>query len=74
MAATRDIPLGQNLLVVPILIGMLCLVIRDHRTVTGLALARSITGSVHELFAGTERVRLGDFYAQDCHQCQRSTR
>ena len=27
----------------------------------GLALARSITGSVHELFAGTERVRRGDF-------------
>ena len=27
----------------------------------GLALARSITGSVHELFAGTERVRQGDF-------------
>ena len=29
--------------------------------VAGLALARSITGSVHELFAGTERVRQGDF-------------
>jgi sigma-B regulation protein RsbU (phosphoserine phosphatase) len=29
--------------------------------VTGFALARSITGSVHELFAGTERVRQGDF-------------
>ena len=28
---------------------------------TGLALARSITGSVHELFTGTERVRHGDF-------------
>jgi sigma-B regulation protein RsbU (phosphoserine phosphatase) len=27
----------------------------------GLTLARSITGSVHELFAGTERVRHGDF-------------
>ena len=27
----------------------------------GLTLARSITGSVHELFAGTERVRRGDF-------------
>jgi sigma-B regulation protein RsbU (phosphoserine phosphatase) len=27
----------------------------------GLALARSITGSVHALFAGTERVREGDF-------------
>ena len=27
----------------------------------GLTLARSITGSVHELFTGTERVRRGDF-------------
>jgi sigma-B regulation protein RsbU (phosphoserine phosphatase) len=27
----------------------------------GLALARSITGSVHQLFTGTERVRQGDF-------------
>jgi sigma-B regulation protein RsbU (phosphoserine phosphatase) len=27
----------------------------------GLALARSITGSVHDLFTGTERVRQGDF-------------
>ena len=27
----------------------------------GLALAQSITGSVHELFIGTERVRQGDF-------------
>jgi len=27
----------------------------------GLALARSITGAIHELFAGTERVRQGDF-------------
>jgi sigma-B regulation protein RsbU (phosphoserine phosphatase) len=29
--------------------------------VVGSALARSITGSVHELFTGTERVRQGDF-------------
>ena len=27
----------------------------------GLALARSITSSIHELFMGTERVRHGDF-------------
>ena len=27
----------------------------------GLALAKSITGSVHQLFTGTERVRQGDF-------------
>src|SRR5512140_2063937 len=36
----------------------------------GLALARSITGSVHELFAGHERVRNGDF----SHRIQVKTR
>jgi sigma-B regulation protein RsbU (phosphoserine phosphatase) len=29
--------------------------------IAGFALAKSLTGSVHELFAGTERVRQGDF-------------
>src|SRR5438552_7462788 len=29
--------------------------------IAGLALAKSITGSVHALFTGTERVRQGDF-------------
>ena len=33
----------------------------------GLALARSITGSVHELFAGTERSARGKLHAEDCH-------
>ena len=43
------------------LIVMLFLVIESVAFIMGLALARSITGSVHELFTGTERVRLGDF-------------
>ncbi|MEQ1907258.1 MAG: HAMP domain-containing protein, partial [Vicinamibacterales bacterium] len=60
MAAAQG-SIGQNLLVVLILIGVLFLIIEIIALVTGLALARSITGSVHELFAGTERVRLGDF-------------
>jgi phosphoserine phosphatase RsbU/P len=37
------------------------LVIEAVAFIMGLALARSITGSIHELFNGTERVRLGDF-------------
>lgn len=40
---------------------MLFLVIEAVAFIMGLALARSITGSIHELFTGTERVRLGDF-------------
>ncbi|MCX6544686.1 MAG: SpoIIE family protein phosphatase [Acidobacteria bacterium] len=39
----------------------LFLIIEVGAAATGMALARSITGSVHELFAGTERVRQGDF-------------
>ena len=42
-------------------IGGLFLIIEFIALVAGLALAKSITGSVHELFAGTERVRQGDF-------------
>lgn len=52
---------GQGLLLMLVVIGMLFLVIEALALVAGLALARSITGSVHELFAGTERVRQGDF-------------
>ena len=42
-------------------VGGLFLVIQGVAFIMGLTLARSITGSVHELFAGTERVRSGDF-------------
>jgi sigma-B regulation protein RsbU (phosphoserine phosphatase) len=52
---------GQGLLLVLMLIGILFLIIEFLALAAGLALARSITGSVHELFAGTERVRQGDF-------------
>ncbi len=52
---------GQGLLLVLVVIGVLFLIIEALALVVGLALARSITGSVHELFAGTERVRHGDF-------------
>ena len=52
---------GQGLLLLLMVIGILFLIIEFIALVTGLALARSITGSVHELFAGTERVRQGDF-------------
>ena len=39
------------------MLAVLFLLIEAAALVMGLALARSITGSVHELFAGTERVR-----------------
>ena len=42
-------------------VSVLFFVIEVGAAATGLALARSITRSVHELFGGTERVRQGDF-------------
>ena len=51
---------GQILLLLLALVGSLFLVIQSMAFVMGLALARSITGSVHELFQGTERVQQGD--------------
>ncbi len=52
---------GQLVLVTLGGVGGLFLLIEAAALVAGFALARSITGSVHELFAGTERVRRGDF-------------
>jgi len=60
MAAAQG-SIGQALLFVLAAIGVLFLIIEVIALAAGLALARSITGSIHELFAGTERVRLGDF-------------
>src|SRR5207237_4377904 len=52
---------NQGLLAFLVVIGVLFLVIQFIALIAGLALAKSITGSVHELFTGTERVRQGDF-------------
>ena len=43
-----------------VFIALLFLVIEGAALAMGWALARSITGSVHALFQGTERLRLGD--------------
>jgi serine phosphatase RsbU (regulator of sigma subunit) len=55
---------GQNLLLALSIIIGLFLVIESVALVAGLALAKSITGSVHELFRGTERVLRSDFTRQ----------
>ncbi|MEQ1869283.1 MAG: PP2C family protein-serine/threonine phosphatase [Vicinamibacterales bacterium] len=52
---------GHGLLLVLVVIGVLFLIIEALALAAGWALARSITGSVHELFVGTERVRARDF-------------
>ena len=57
----RNSPLGTVLLWTFGLLGVLVLIIQAVALVMGLALARSITSAIHELFTGTERVRHGDF-------------
>jgi sigma-B regulation protein RsbU (phosphoserine phosphatase) len=53
--------LGEWAIVTLLVIAMLFLTIEIVALFMGLALARSITSSIHELFMGTERVRQGDF-------------
>jgi sigma-B regulation protein RsbU (phosphoserine phosphatase) len=60
-AGLGNINSGQIILISLAVVGGLFFVIQAMAMVMGLTLARSITGSVHELFEGTERVRQGDF-------------
>ena len=56
-----DVGLGDAILVALQIVGGLFLIIEITALVMGFALAKSITGSVHELFVGTEHVRRGEF-------------
>lgn len=52
---------GIVILIVLTGLAILFVIIEVVALIMGLTLARSITGSVHQLFTGTERVRQGDF-------------
>jgi phosphoserine phosphatase RsbU/P len=52
---------GQLMLALLVTLAILFFIIELAALIMGLALARSITTAVHELYAGTERVRQGDF-------------
>ena len=54
-------PFREGVVYLVLIVGALFLLIQFVALVVGLALARSITGSVHELFVGTVRVQHGDF-------------
>jgi sigma-B regulation protein RsbU (phosphoserine phosphatase) len=56
-----DFDFGSVLLIGLTIVAGLFLVIQAMALVVGLSLARSITGAVHALFVGTERVSRGDF-------------
>jgi sigma-B regulation protein RsbU (phosphoserine phosphatase) len=65
IAAVQSALLAQELnrgyVTVLVVLAVLFAIIEGSALVMGGALARSITSAVHELFAGTERVRQGDF-------------
>jgi sigma-B regulation protein RsbU (phosphoserine phosphatase) len=54
-------PMGVAFRLIFVVVAVLFIIIELVALVMGLALARSITSSIHELFMGTERVRQGDF-------------
>jgi sigma-B regulation protein RsbU (phosphoserine phosphatase) len=56
-----SVSLGDAFRFFLVVVAVLFLIIELVALVMGLALARSITSSIHELFMGTERVRQGDF-------------
>ena len=60
LAQEVDVSLVTSFLVVLGLLGTMFLIIEGAALVLCFALARSITGAVHELFTGTERVQKGD--------------
>jgi sigma-B regulation protein RsbU (phosphoserine phosphatase) len=60
-AQVRALSFSDAIRAVLIIVAVLFLIIQFVALVMGLALARSITSSIHELSTGTERVRLGDF-------------
>ena len=70
VARGGDFSFANAFLLVLMAIGVMFLTIEVVALVMGFALARSITGAVHELFTGTERVRQGDF----SHRIQVETR
>jgi serine phosphatase RsbU (regulator of sigma subunit) len=55
------VPFREAIVYLVLIVGALFLLIQFVALVVGLALARSITGSVHALFVGTDRVQHGDF-------------
>jgi sigma-B regulation protein RsbU (phosphoserine phosphatase) len=57
----ENVSFSQTLVAILVVVGVLFLIIQFVAVLMGLALARSITGSVHELFVGTARVQQGDF-------------
>ncbi len=60
LAQAGDVSLASVFLLGLTAIGVMFLTIEAVALVMGFALAKSITGAVHELFTGTERVRRGD--------------
>ena len=60
LAQGGDANLASGFLLALMFIGVMFLTIEAAAMVMGFALAGSITGAVHELFTGTERVREGD--------------
>ena len=60
-----DVSFASAFLLVLTALGAMFLTIEAVALAMGFALAKSITGAVHELFTGTERVRRGGLLPSD---------
>lgn len=60
-AVGGSVSFGNLMLVILMVIGALFLIIQGVAFVMGVSLARSITGAIHELFEGTQRVQREEF-------------
>lgn len=60
-AVAGSMSFGDLLLVILLIIGALFLIIQGVAFIMGVSLARSITGAIHQLFEGTQRVQREEF-------------
>src|ERR1035437_8464297 len=61
MVFGEKLELGEGMLAVFVAVAMLFLIVEMVSLLAGLALSRSMTGAVHELYEGTQHVKEGDF-------------
>jgi sigma-B regulation protein RsbU (phosphoserine phosphatase) len=52
---------GQSIMIFAIALGCLFLIVQLGSIIVGVSMTRTITGAVHELYEGTQKVKEGDF-------------
>ncbi|MGA2267542.1 MAG: SpoIIE family protein phosphatase [Bryobacteraceae bacterium] len=61
MVFGEKLELGEGMLAFFVAVAILFLIVETFSAVAGIQLSRSMTGAVHELYEGTQHVKVGDF-------------